>query len=179
MYTDIELIEGLKSRDETIIKFFYTNNKVKAFSLLLKYGVRENECLSIYNDSVISLIENLKRGKFKEQSKLSTYLLSIAKFKCFKEFKRQKKTNLVLNEEIKNIDIQDDPYDFEDLDSSRIEKATNALQKIDETCRNILVSFYYEGVKLAKLAKDLGYSQDFIRVKKGRCLKKLKNLIAI
>lgn len=177
MYTDHEIIEGLKSRNEKIIKFFYTSNQGKAYSVLYRYGVDETECLSIYNDAIVSVIDNISRDKYKAKSTLTTYLVGIAKLICFKKLKNKDKHSIALSDELRNIKVEEDPYEFEDLEDSRMKKATLALTKLDEMCRQLLVRFYYEGASLSLLADDLGYSPKFIRVKKGRCLKKMKNLI--
>lgn len=62
----------------------------------------------------------------------------------------------------------------DELIAETVQKAMNA---IDPACRDVLRMFYVDRLNLADIADLLGYTPDYIRVKKMRCMEKLRKAI--
>ncbi len=177
VFSDNELIKGLAQRSEKHIRSVYSQNKVSAIGVISKYLNSESECESIYNDSVLTLVENIILKKFNSTSSLSTYLIGIAKFKALNHLRKKKMLTTELKQEFVDLKYEE-PNEHMELATDLFNLTKKGLDKLDNSCKEILIKFYYEEQKLKEMAKQMDLSYDFIRIKKGRCLKKLKNFIA-
>jgi len=177
MITESEIIEGLKERAQDTISHVYKQNIAKAISMVTKYGGNHEDAQNIFHDALLKLTENVIQGKFSGDSKVSTYLLGITKFMWFRELKRRKIHYVEMDQatENKQITLPDEPEEEGNPDMASM--VVKQLKNIDDACRQILVAYYYEKRKLQDIAVTLDYTQQFIRVKKMRCLKKMKSLI--
>ena len=84
------LIEQLKSGDEKTIRKIYEDNKNGFLLFANRYALDKEELIDIYQDAVIALIENAKKGKIDElKSSLTTYLFGIGEFMVFQRLKKK------------------------------------------------------------------------------------------
>lgn len=169
-YSEDSLIAGVKNTSEEIIKYLYSNNFPKAVKLVTEKSDLKDEVSDLFHESLITLIENVRHNKFKGNSKLETYLMSIVKFK-FYELLRSKKKQLTyeVNDEITIQEVV-----TEDPDSNKSAQLLKHLDNISSECKQLLTKFYYENLNLKEIASYMSYTDSFVRVKKTRCMKKLK-----
>tara|TARA_R110002020_G_scaffold107849_3_gene250284 strand:- start:4626 stop:5171 length:546 start_codon:yes stop_codon:yes gene_type:complete len=170
-----DLIAGLKSGDKKSIEELYLNNK-KPFLLFAKrYQINSDELLDIYQDAVIALCENAKKGKLESlQVDISTYLFSIGKFMIYRRLKQ-----LNRNVQMGEITLFHD-WELEDEDEGKeqVQQLGIVFKKLGEQCQKVLRLFYYEEKKLDEIQQLLSYSsKDVLKAQKSRCLKQLKELI--
>ncbi len=169
-----KLYEGLIRDDTDSIKTFYQKEYKKSIQFLLKRGIEEEDAKDIFQDSLITLLQNIKSGKFKYKLNLSTYFYAILKFRSIVFHRKKKK----LSESDINSDnlIFEETADFEE--ESDIQELLNiGLKALSEDCRRIIADFYFHRMSLKEIAEKNGYTSDFIRVKKVRCLQKFKETI--
>ena len=63
----------------------------------------------------------------------------------------------------------------EHLERKRI--IEQALNRLSIECKQLLVRQYYDEAKMKEIAEELGYTYEFVRVKKTRCIKELRKII--
>lgn len=169
------LIDQLKSGDEKTIRKIYEDNKNGFLLFASRYALDKEELIDIYQDAVIALIENAKKGKIDElKSSLTTYLFGIGKFMVFQRLKKKNKT--ISSDEIENFEFEYDDYSEDEINIQLISLREN-LKKLGEQCLKVLTLFYYEEKKLDEIQSLLGYTnKDVLKSQKSRCLKQLKDL---
>lgn len=169
------VIALLKKDDEKTIRKLYDENKKGFIFFANRYNLNAEDVLDVYQDAVIALIENAKKGKIDTlQSSISTYLFGIGKFMIFQKLKKEKKT--FSKDDFSNLEYVDEYYDEEENDIQVI-LLQKAFTKIGEQCRKVLQLFYYEERNLDEIQEELGYSnKDVLKSQKSRCLKQLKDL---
>src|SRR5690606_5173129 len=87
------IIDLLKANDEKAIREFYNEHKQGFLLFAQRYHLTHNDSIDVYQDAIIALIENAKKGKIDDlKSSLSTYLFAIGKFMIFQKFKKEGKT---------------------------------------------------------------------------------------
>jgi RNA polymerase sigma factor (sigma-70 family) len=176
MNKPLKIITLLKQNDEKTIRKVYDDNK-KGFLLFAnRYNLNAEDVVDVYQDAIIALIENAKKGKIDDlQSSLSTYLFGIGKFMIFQKFKKNKQS--VLTDDFRNLEYKDDDYD-EEIYDLQVVSIRESLKKLGEQCRKVLTLFYYEEKKLDEIQTLLEYTnKDVLKSQKSRCLKQLKDLI--
>ncbi len=170
------LIDLLKKNDEKAIRDFYNENKKGFFLFAKKYNLQSDDIYDIYQDAVVALIENAKKGKIDDlKSSLTTYLFGIGKFMIFQKFKKESRN--FATDDFENIEIVVEDYSEDHL-NLQVAALQKGLGKLGEQCRKVLELFYYEEKKLDEILTDLGYTnKDVLKSQKSRCLKQLKDLI--
>ena len=88
-HSDKHYIEGFIKRKEHIIGDFYIDMKEGSTRMINKFNIPAEKVDELYHDALLQCIDNVLLGKFKGKSALSTYFLSILKYKCLSSFKRK------------------------------------------------------------------------------------------
>jgi RNA polymerase sigma factor (sigma-70 family) len=170
------IIEKLKKGDEKTIHSIYVENK-NGFSLFAaRYNLPADDLLDIYQDSIIALCENAKKGTIDTlESTISTYLFSIGKYMIYKKLKsKNKAVSIDYDAQLTQV-IEDNEEDENDNEMILLQ---NNFKKLGEQCQKVLRLFYYEEKKLDAIQIELNYTnKDVLKSQKSRCLKQLKDLI--
>lgn len=68
-------------------------------------------------------------------------------------------------------------FEKSNMKEERIELILGKLEQLGDECKTLLKAFYFERKKQSEIAQDLNYTNQFIRVKKSRCMGELKKLV--
>ncbi|WP_109302593.1 RNA polymerase sigma factor [Aquimarina sp. AU474] len=179
--SELTLFESLKNGSDEAFKEVYQKNKSLFLSFARKYGLGQDDLLDIYQDSFITLYENIQDGKLvKLSSTLSTYLISIGKYKILDRLRKNKQN--VNNELVLELANQkDDHLESFELETKELTPEEVLLEKyfnqLGEKCKAILVMFYYKKYSIREIMSAGKYnSENVVKSQKSRCLKTLKQL---
>lgn len=167
---EANLLSNLKSGENSSVKFIYKQYRNEGISFLQKMGLSDQDTEDVFQDAIISLLLNIKAGKFRSDSKIKTYLFSIMKFKAFSLLGNKK---LAISS-IEGLDFKSAP--IEEYNEEPLNNIIAALNKIDDTCKTLLTGYYFDKEDLKTIADKLSLTYNFIRQKKMRCLKNLKSI---
>lgn len=174
----LSIIAQLKKGDEKTIHSIYVENKNGFILFAARYNLPADDLLDIYQDSIIALCENAKKGTIDTlESSISTYLFSIGKYMIYKKLK-SKNNRVAIDYDEKLPQVIEDEYDDEDADENEVKMLQLNFKKLGEKCQKVLMLFYYEEKKLDDIQIELNYTnKDVLKSQKSRCLKQLKDLI--
>lgn len=147
-----------------------------------KHKILEDEAASLYTDSVLAFIENVRINRFQGNSAIKTYLYQIFSNKCV-DFIRKTATNKMSVHETEPI---------QDLVLMIADDAKNILQKLisdnevtvlkakiallGEKCQQMVLA-WSEGFTDNQIAHELGYqTANVAKTSRLRCLDKLREL---
>ncbi|MEP7195873.1 MAG: sigma-70 family RNA polymerase sigma factor [Saprospiraceae bacterium] len=153
------------------------------YPMILKYVLSNSgdheKAKDLFQEILIALIKNVRNPDFVlyTGTKLGTYLMSIGQKKWLASLAKVK------NKE--QVEINESDFDWRDAEGEsnpedkevQFKKMEKALENIGKDCKEIIMNYYYNEISLGKIADLMGYTQGFIRVKKNRCMTKLKDLI--
>jgi RNA polymerase sigma factor (sigma-70 family) len=183
-----ELIEGCIAKDEKAWKRFIRSYDRCIYgailSLLGKFSIHEPEVAA---DIFASVIEKLLKNdcaalrRFKWNSKLSTWLVSVARNKTYdylRGLKRRPNISLdtPLDQDSRLEDILSDSLDLDHDIEVRL-TASEALDMLSDKDKLILKLYYIEGMKEKEIGELAGLSLDAVSARKSRAIKKLRNLV--
>ncbi|GAB3338568.1 hypothetical protein GCM10027299_50780 [Larkinella ripae] len=183
--TDSDLIAGLKAdgvqrrqaEDRLYLKYQYMiGDGVR------KHRLDEEDCASAYSDTILSVIDNVRRGKFEGRSELKTYLYQIFTNKCI-DLIRKKSTQ------------RDRVHDAVSLDNSLLQLPETARSMIEQLiaqsdvdrlraligqlgdkCREILLA-WGEGYSDEEIALQMHYNTASVaKTSRLRCIERLRTL---
>ena len=160
-------------------------NLYERFMYLVQHGMRnyrisEDDSVSAYSDTILSVIDNVVGGRFEGRSSLKSYIFQIFMNKCV-DVVRKKTTNrhtLYDNEMIDHL-TRTLPDKARNIVQQLIEinERTSLMEKIralGEKCRQLLLLFE-DGYSDKEIAVQMEYNTpEVVKTTRLRCLEKLR-----
>lgn len=166
---DSQLIEKIKRGDETALDYLYRKNYKMMTRLVLNNNGTEDEAKDIFQDAVIVFWQKARTDDFVLTSKISTYLYSVCQNLWRKELERKSKLTNELSENATYTDIDQ---------SERNKILHSCINQLGETCKKVLMFYYFDNLSMQEIADKLGFSNaDTAKTKKYKCKKELDDLI--
>jgi RNA polymerase sigma factor (sigma-70 family) len=180
-FTDLSLIRALGSddnRDEAIRHLYRSQYNLTAAYIRQNSGTDE-DAEDIFQEVILVFIEVLKKDKFRGESSVSTFLYALTRNIWLNELKKRGRAKL--RDEIFEKGRDQTEIDVSHLIVNREDK-TQLMKLVDtlgETCKKILLAFYFENLSVKEILKSLKYeNEQVVRNKKYKCLKQLEQLVA-
>jgi len=172
----MQLLQGSKADRDTALSAIYKANKAKVCSYILGNNGSEEEAKDIFQETVIAFYENVRNGKFKGDSSISTYLYSIAKFKWLNQIKK----NTVRTGHHEKVEVEkfsESPLATL-IEGEHKRNVLEVLAQLGSACKELLIENLYHNASMKEIAVSGAYSSEqIVRNKKYKCLQKLKQLI--
>jgi RNA polymerase sigma factor (sigma-70 family) len=172
-YSNEELISGILSGDEKILKSIYKKNFPQIKHFICRNGGSFNDSKDIFNDGLMLLFSKLKSPDFTLTCAPGTFLFSACRLIWFNKQKHEKKLVAV------TAAYAEDQYiSGSDVHEKYVEQEKNKLfydhlYNLEESCQTILTLFFKK-VPLKEIADTLGLpNEDSAKKRKFLCKKKL------
>lgn len=176
MNTESNIIKEIKSGNQKTIEMIYIQHKKEFLVFASRLTACEEEALDIYQDSIVTMYENIVSGKLTTlTSSLKTYLFAIGKYKLYSIQKVKSSTERLSDYEFHLKQESEDDFLVEE---ENVEKIQKAYQQLGNKCKEVLKLFYYENYSIEEIKDLLDYtSKDVVKSQKSRCIKHLKELL--
>lgn len=148
----------------------YLEHRDKIFRLCYSYVGNENEAQDLLQECFVKVWLHLP--KFKNRSKISTWIYRIGVNTCLMYLRKSKLSNISLNDSLHDTLVDDDIDNIEER-SSALYKVIDRLPDIDR----IIISMVLEDLPYREIADVLAISENNVSVKVFRIKEKLKSLI--
>jgi RNA polymerase sigma factor (sigma-70 family) len=179
-FTDQSLIQSLRSdaNPDEAIRYLYRTQFRQTVAYIKKNSGTEEDAEDIFQELVLLFIEILKKDKFRGESSVSTFLYALTRNIWLNELSRKGKSK-------RRDEIFEKGKDEADLDVSHLiaDRETKmqlmrVVDKLGETCKKILLAFYFENLAIKEILKTLNYeNEQVVRNKKSKCLKQLEQMM--
>lgn len=176
---DEMIIEGLKG--EAKERQHFENHLFDQFIPFMhkahkQYKISREDALSAYSDAIISLISQVREGKFRAESKLSSYLYKIYQYKCIDLIRKDTRQISTINgiEDIPHMGGQVRDILQKLITQEQIERLSHKMETLGKGCKELLL-LWGEGYSLEEIAQRLNFKDSgSAKSRKYACLKKLK-----
>lgn len=166
---DSEVLAKISKGDESALDFLYKKYYRMMTKLVISNSGTEDEARDVYQDALIVFWEKAKSGKLVMTSKISTFIYSICLNLWRKELERKSRLS---NEEKDDVEYQE----MEREERDKIIR--DCINELGDTCRRILMYYYFDGLSMNDIAEKLGYANtDTAKTKKYKCKKRLDELV--
>ena len=108
-FSEEDLLNGLKNGEGKIISFIYKRNMPAIRNMVNQYSNMVLDIDDVIQEGLTRVIMNIRDGKFKGISSIHTYLYSVCKNICLKEYQKSK-IFYPANPELDSIDKHEDDY---------------------------------------------------------------------
>lgn len=177
---DTELVANLragKSMDESIKAIYRNHFESLCWYIMSNSGSRQ-DAEDVFQEVVLSFIDLVQKDKFRGESTVKTFLFSLNRHTWLNELKRRGRA--LAREEKYERGQDKTEMDASHYIADREGKAEVArlVGELGETCRKILLLFYYENLSMREILETLHYeNEQVVRNKKYKCLKQLEQMI--
>lgn len=170
---DQKLLQRLQSGDQEALVSLYKSHHGMIRSYVTKNQGREEDAEDLLQDALIVLWQKVQQGNFVLSSKLSTYLMAVCKNLWLKRLAKQKRTEGE-DKILPHLHIVADNFS----DNTDFKHLQKAMDEIGETCKQLLLLFYFDGNDMEQIAQKMQFANaDTAKAKKYQCFKKLETLI--
>jgi RNA polymerase sigma factor (sigma-70 family) len=180
LFSDGELVRNLKenvSIDDSI-RFLYRQHFEFLKAYVLDNSGDFHDAEDIFQEVIVCFINLVKAGKFRGESSVKTFLYSINRNLWLNELKKRGRSQV---RELKYEQTREDTEAGADLAIESKEtsaRLVGAIGVLGETCKKILLLFYFENRSMKEILGALSYeNEQVVRNKKHKCLKKLEETI--
>src|SRR5579863_181489 len=175
-FSDSELVKAIQEREmlESAILQLYKDHAEITRSFIKGKGGTEEDADDIFQETVVSFIDSVQKSKFRQDSGIRTFLISIAKNLWHNEIRRRQRAGK--RERLFEEDrFQEDSGISEIIQDRELKKQLNhLLQELGDSCKKILELFYYENLSMKEIVLHLHYeNEQVVRNKKYKCLQQL------
>lgn len=149
--TEEELVEGCRRGDPEARRELYVRTADAIYRLLLRMTQEPETAADLTQDTYIRVFQNIDR--FEGAASLSTWIYRIAVNEARQHFRRRKRQDEILREELPRP---------EEVSQGRQETAAlqmdvrAALERLPDEERTLIVLRYFEGLDYARIAQVLG-----------------------
>jgi RNA polymerase sigma factor (sigma-70 family) len=186
-FLDSELVANLregKRMDDTIKALYRGYFDSLSWYVLNNSGSRQ-DAEDVFQEVVVSFIDLVQKDKFRGESTVKTFLYSLNRHIWLNELKRRGRA-VAREEKYSRMDsfgeggqergVEDISQRIADREDKQ--KVMNLLEELGETCRKILLLFYYDNLSMREILEQTDYdNEQVVRNKKYKCLKQLEQLI--
>ena len=179
-FPDSELVANLragKRMDETLKAIYRSHFDSLSWYVMNNSGSRQ-DAEDVFQEVLLAFIDLVQKDKFRGESTVKTFLYSLNRHTWLNELKRKGRA-LAREEKYEKGQEQTEP-DTGHLIADREEKALliRLVGELGETCRKILLLFYYENLSMKEILDATEYeNEQVVRNKKYKCLKQLEQMI--
>ena len=179
-YTDADLIAAISAgRDlNNAIRYLYRQYSQATSSFIMQHGGSEQDADDIFQETVVAFIDVVRKGKFRMEASVKTFLNSIARNYWFNEIKKRDRSGLrdrqfELSRDKDEVDVSHHITEME-----RKRQLRDLVDQLGDSCRKVLLLFYYENLSMKEMVDHLPYdNEQVVRNKKYKCLQALTGLI--
>jgi RNA polymerase sigma factor (sigma-70 family) len=175
-FSDAELLNAMNEKDllEPAILQLYQDHSEAAKAFIMSKGGTQQDADDIFQETIVSFIDSVQKKKFRQESEIRTFLISISKNLWYNEIRKRARAGR--REIIFEMD-RDQPETevIETIQYREMKQQLNQmLQDLGESCRKILELFYYENLSMKDIVAHLHYeNEQVVRNKKYKCLNQL------
>lgn len=174
---DTRILDLIRKGDEEALVMLYSSNRRPIVNFVLRNSGTADDAEDLLQESLVVLWERVRSGRFEYNAKLGTFIYATARNIWMQSLRRKGRE---MPGEI-DPDGQADPAlsPLEALiETEQSVRISDALGRIGEQCRKLLLLFYWEELPMNEIAAQLGFANaDTAKAKKYQCKKALEEVL--
>lgn len=182
---DAAVIEGIlcQKNMNVYLKELYKKNYHRLYNYIVRSGGCKEDAEDIIQETVFVFVSMVQNRSFRGDSSISTCLYSICRYK-WKDHYKSRKAALVRETAYCQDTYTDYHYSYSHHPvpafdkEEKLKRILDLFDSLDESCKQILSLYYFEGLKLKEIQCKLKcQNYQVLRNKKCQCMKLLINMV--
>lgn len=180
-YSDQEIVAGIRAGGisrQRLTNYLFDKHAGLVYRGMKKYRLKEEDSLDVYNETIIAATLHIESGRFKGNSKISTYLFSIFSNRSKNKIRDLKTNKFTFADDIPDLPDRARSMLYKLIEQESVKQLEAYLDEIGDTCKQILLLREYHGYNFEEIAEKIGFkTAQSVSSMKYRCMEKLKKLI--
>jgi len=174
--SDQQVISAIREGNDAALKYLYERNLRMIKKYIIQNSGTEPEAAEILQDALIIFWEKVRSGEFTLNSKISTFLFSVARNKWLQELGRKKRFSII--DETQLNSPEDENQEDRIIEQELVDIVKFHMAQLSPLCKKILLLYYYEEKSMNEISKLLGLANENVaKSKKYQCKKELEQLV--
>jgi RNA polymerase sigma factor (sigma-70 family) len=170
------IITAILAGDQKVFNDLYEYEFPKVVRLIKKNSGDIDSAKDIFQDALVILIEKANRTELDLTCSFNTYLYSICKILWKEQLQRDNKT-MQLDDSYNHL-ITDIIFVNNDIIPDIYDEVNNSIEKLGDSCKQLLECYYYKKMSWIDIANTLGYKNaESARNQKYKCLEKIRKMV--
>lgn len=174
---DARILEGIRRGDDEALVTLYRLCDGPVRRYVLSNNGTQDDADDMLQEALVILWERVRDGRFEYAARLSTFVVGTVKNLWLRRLARARRESPAAGP----IEMAPDPDDspLEAMIGLELSRAVhNALRKLGEPCRTILLLFYWEEASMDDIARRLGFANaETAKARKYQCKKSLQQIL--
>jgi RNA polymerase sigma factor (sigma-70 family) len=180
-YTTQEILNGILENNSVIVQFIYDRYFHDIRKFIDKFGGSNDDAMDVFQDGIIVIYEQMKRGESEKIKNFRSYFFSICKFKWFNTIRDGKYTE-VTQIEVENILPK---FEFDQISDGvseifekerRVKIYFKCFMQLPSICQK-MIRYVAHGWAIEDIAAEMDFSVVYTYRKRQACLNKLTELV--
>jgi len=179
-FTDNELIAAIGEKNDLnkAILFLYQQYSQVTSSFIINYGASQQDAEDVFQETVIAFIDIVKKGNYRMEASIKTFLVSIARNIWRNETKKRQRSDFREKQFESGREQSEGDVSLLISELEKKKQLRELVFKLGEPCRKLLLLFYYENLSMKEILAHLPYeNEQVVRNKKYKCLQQLTGMI--
>lgn len=174
--TERRLLERIARGDDRALASLYDTNWKVTVSYVLRNSGTTDDAKDLLQEALVILWERVRSGKFEASARLGTFLHGTVRNLWLRRLARRRRET---PDEAAGDASSDAPSPLEELvESEEAGLVNDALNRLGDPCRRLLMLFYWEELPMEEIAVRMGFANaDTAKSKKYQCKKALQELL--
>jgi RNA polymerase sigma-70 factor (ECF subfamily) len=172
---DADLIERIASGDKLAMQVLYARHHVQTYRFLLRLVGDEAQAEDLVSEVFFDVWRNAHQ--FQGNSRVSTWILAIARFKALSALRRRKDDELDDDAAAAIPDLADDP-EIAVQKKDRVAIMRQCLSHLSLAHREIIDLAYYQDKPINEVAEILGVPENTVKTRMFHARRRLSELLA-
>lgn len=174
---DAHILEGIRRGDEDALVTLFRSNRRPITTYILRNSGTMDDAEDMLQEALVVLWERVRAGRYELTAKLDTFVFATVRNLWLRRLSRSRRESPSV--------IDTDAYPAGDaspldllVESEEAAVVRDALSRLGEPCRTLLILFYWEEASMDDIAVRLGFANaDTAKSKKYQCKKALERLL--
>ncbi len=180
-YTTQEILKGILENNSIIIRFIYDRYLHGIRKFIEKFGGSKDDALDVFQEGILVIYEQTKRGDVKQIKNFRGYFFSICKYKWFNMIRDNKSgefTSIEMEEILPALEFKQISEGWSDLleKERRVKIYFKSFMELSGTCQ-MMVRYVAYGWVIEDIAAEMNFSVPYTYRKRQVCLNKLMELV--
>jgi RNA polymerase sigma factor (sigma-70 family) len=174
---DAKLLDLIRKGDEEALVALYSSNQRPVTALVTRNHGSVDDANDVLQEALIVLWERVRQGRFEARAKLSTFVFATARNIWLRQLARRRHEAPADLQRDATPSSDPSPLDVM-MESEMAKRVAQALSRLGEPCKTLLMLFYWEEAPMQDIAERLGFANaETAKSKKYQCKKALTNLL--
>ncbi len=176
MNKEEEWLDRLRAGKKSAYEDLYRRHYRMVEHLILRMGGNDEDARDVFQEVLFALVQSIRRPGFQLRGKVSTLLYAIARNLWLKK-KAAEQPKAEIGGNLSGIPSEESGRQEALEKEALLTLVSNGMEELEDDCRSVLRYAFYQNLSHAEIARLMGYTEAFVKVKKFRCLEYLRKIV--